>query len=222
MKQRRIYTRGGDQGLTFCPALGRVPKTTPRVMACGGVDETNCAIGELAVRVKAAASIDPARRRRAVKRLKAVQRELFTMGTLIAGSAPARRGASAREAARVERLESEIDEMENEMPPCEGFILPGGNPLAAAAHLARSTCRRAERDAVAALHDYPAGMVVIPYLNRLADWLFVMARWLTHAAGFKCEYWHKPSPQKVQQLIRRQAAAAGQGNGDGDSKRSAS
>jgi len=195
MTPGKVYTRGGDKGETFCPALGRVPKTNPRVAAVGALDELNCALGELAVRV-AASPIEPARRRTVLRRLKIIQRELFMMGTRTSGSAPARRGPTARDHARVARLEAEIDAMESQMPPCTGFILPGGSASASAAHIARSTCRRAERDNLAALAGEPAAGIVIPYLNRLADWLFVLARWLTHAAGCPDEYWHRPANDK--------------------------
>jgi cob(I)alamin adenosyltransferase len=186
-----VYTCRGDQGKTEQPAVGRVAKSHPRIEATGNLDELNCALGELGARIDAS-ELWPAARREALRRIHRIQRELFELGARLSGSRPLRGGPTARERARVVRLEGEIDAMEGDLPPCRGFILPGGNPLASAAHTARAVCRRAERSVVAAADaDEPLAALMIPYLNRLSDWLFVVARWSTASLEREDEYWHK-------------------------------
>lgn len=192
LSDRPVYTRGGDSGETYCPALGRVPKTAPRVIANGAVDELNCVLGELIARLERSGLGGP-RLRTPLRRLKRRQRELFVVGSLVSGAVASTARTRAQQKANVGRLEREIDAMEKDLAPLQNFILPGGGALAAAGHLARAVCRRAERDCVAALADPAFPREVVPYLNRLADWLFVLARWLAQAAGPGDEYWHQPS-----------------------------
>jgi len=198
----RIYTRRGDFGETDLPALGQTAKSHPRLAASGALDELNCAIGELAVRTEAS-SLGASQRRAVLRRAKRAQRELFLLGSLLSGAARPARGPTASHRAMVERLEAEIEAMEAELPACRGFLVPGGDPLASAAHLARAVCRRAERDCTAVVSDESLAGVILPYLNRLSDWLFVLARWLAKLTGGAEEYW--PTPAKG----RKQAACAG-------------
>ena len=187
----RTYTCRGDGGETDLPAAGRVSKCHLRVAACGALDELNCAVGETVSWVEAfAASKRP---HRGVRRwLLRIQRELFVLGSLVSGVRKAPRGHTSRHGAAVRRLESEIDVMTAELPECRGFILPGGGVAASAAHRARAICRRAERDCVAAVKDDPIAEAVLPYLNRLGHWLFVLARRLSKSAGGKEEFWRGP------------------------------
>lgn len=200
----RIYTRRGDFGETDLPALGRIAKSHPRLAASGALDELNCAIGEVAVRIEAS-SFGGRQGRAVLRRVKRVQGELFLLGSLLSGAGRCTRGPTARHRAMVRRLETEIEAMEGELPRCRGFLVPGGDPLASAAHLARAICRRAERDCTAAVGGEPAvrrAGAILPYLNRLSDWLFVLARWLAKSVGGAEEYWRRPA------AVHRQDACA--------------
>jgi cob(I)alamin adenosyltransferase len=172
----KIYTRGGDSGDTSLFDGTRVPKSDARVDAYGEVDELNAALG-----AARAAGLDAD----LAEMIERVQRDLFALGARLAD--PARRIATRVDKASVAafdapRLEAWIDALEPELPPLRRFILPGGSPAGAALHQTRTICRRAERR-VAAL---PAGSVepeVLVYLNRLSDFLFVVARVVNHRAG---------------------------------------
>ncbi|HEX6997309.1 MAG TPA: cob(I)yrinic acid a,c-diamide adenosyltransferase [Gammaproteobacteria bacterium] len=166
----KIYTRTGDDGTTGLATGERVPKTDPRLAACGDVDEANSAIGVVL------ATPDVPEELRAL--LLRVQNELFEVGGAL--SLPSYGGVSA---AHVAALEADIDRLNADLPPLKEFVLPGGGPAAAACHLARAVCRRAERSAwaAAAAHDVPPEL--LRYLNRLSDLLFVIARRLARASG---------------------------------------
>ncbi len=177
----RIYTRTGDKGDTSLATGERVRKTDPRVEAYGAVDETNACMGLVRLHTGGDATLDPI--------LARIQNELFDLGADLAtpeGGLP--EGASALRIVetQVARLEHEIDHLNSELSPLGSFVLPGGSPAAAALHLARTVCRRAERLAVA-LADLPGQEVSGPalrYLNRLSDLLFTAARWANaHADG---------------------------------------
>jgi cob(I)alamin adenosyltransferase len=169
----RIYTRTGDAGRTRLASGAPVLKFDPRVTAYGEVDETNACIGLVRLHTAADAALDPI--------LARVQNDLFDLG---ADLATPDRGAAAAGAlrivdAQVERLEREIDQLNGDLSPLTSFILPGGSPAAAALHLARTVCRRAERSAVALsqTEGESVGAPALKYLNRLSDLLFVAARW---------------------------------------------
>lgn len=174
----RIYTRTGDAGDTGLFGGGRVPKDHPRVEAYGDVDELNSFIG-LARSIEAMPRIDEV--------LAPVQRDLFAIGALLA--TPDREKmhdqlAKARiDEARIKQLEGAIDDCDAELEPLRAFVLPGGTPKAAALHVARTVCRRAERRVVALSHEIPIPPLVVIYLNRLSDLLFSLARVATHRAG---------------------------------------
>jgi cob(I)alamin adenosyltransferase len=170
----KIYTRTGDDGTTGLVGGERVAKTHPRIEACGAVDETNAAIGLACVQPLEAPLADILAR---------IQNELFDLGADLA--TPERPGRPlgwtplrATEA-QVTRLEEDIDRLNAELSPLNSFVLPGGAPAAAALHLARTICRRAERAVLvlAATPDEPVSQPVLKYLNRLSDLLFVAARW---------------------------------------------
>lgn len=169
----KIYTKTGDAGETGLFGGGRVPKDDPRVCAYGDVDETNAAIGF-------AASLEP--NGFEADALQSIQRDLFSIGAELATPDASKR-RTALHADRVNALEQLIDKYEGSLPPLKNFILPGGTSKAAAFHLARTTCRRAERSVVALARDEQINAVIIHYLNRLSDLLFMLARGVNQQAG---------------------------------------
>jgi len=172
----KIYTRGGDAGLTSLGTGERVPKHALRIAAYGTVDETNAAVGMARIHLDAAyANVDAM--------LVRIQNDLFDVGADL--TIPERVGGGARERlrvsdAQVKRLEDEIDGLNSELAPLRSFVLPGGSAGAAALHVARTVCRRAERLMVelAALPDEPVGAPALKYMNRLSDLLFVASRYV--------------------------------------------
>jgi cob(I)alamin adenosyltransferase len=171
----RIYTRGGDQGETSLGDGTRVPKDSLRVEAFGTVDEANAAIG--LARVHASGT--------ALDMLARIQHDLFDLGADLCTPEASKRGEEALRiiAAQTERLEREIDAMNADLPPLDSFILPGGTPLAAALHLARTITRRAERFVVALALVEKVNPEAVKYLNRLSDHLFVLSRVANRASG---------------------------------------
>lgn len=173
----KIYTRTGDDGDTALFGGGRVRKDHVRVAAYGDVDELNSAIG---VARAAAPGLHDAL-------MEAVQRDLFAIGGHLATPDPAkvRRALEKAELSdtRVAEFETAIDAADTELEPLKAFILPGGTPGAAAFHVARTVCRRAERSVItlATSEDVPPEFLV--YLNRLSDLLFTLARLANHRAG---------------------------------------
>ena len=176
----KIYTKTGDEGETGLFGGGRVPKDDPRVQAYGDVDELNATIGF-------AASLDPPGFE--ARLLETLQRDLFTVGAELAtpdraklGKALARSGAAIG-ASDVGALEDAIDSHETKLQPLKNFILPGGTPKAAAFHVARTVCRRAERAVVALSREQQINPAIVHYLNRLSDLLFVLARTVNAQSG---------------------------------------
>lgn len=170
----RIYTRTGDAGSTRLATGAPVSKASVRVESYGGVDETNAAIGMARQHTGADAVLDAI--------LERIQNDLFDLGADLA--TPEQHGKPEWEPLRildsqVERLEQEIDLLNGEIPPLTSFVLPAGSPAAAALHVARTVCRRAERTCVALseMDGEIVGAPAIKYLNRLSDLLFVAARW---------------------------------------------
>ena len=169
----RIYTRSGDKGRTRLATGESVSKTDRRVEAYGAVDETNACIGLARLHTGAA---EPA----LDAMLGRIQNELFDLGADLATPKPDEaEGAALRILdSQVERLEAEIDALNAELPGLTSFILPGGAPAAAALHLARTVCRRAERETVRLIESgAPVSEPALRYLNRLSDLLFVAARY---------------------------------------------
>jgi cob(I)alamin adenosyltransferase len=166
----RIYTRTGDDGTTALGSGERRPKYDLRIAAYGTVDETNAAIGVVRVHLK-----DPP----LDAMLGMIQNDLFDLGADLA--VPQREGKAERlrlVASQVERLERDIDGLNEKLAPLTSFVLPGGTPAAAYLHLARTICRRAERIMVelAARPEEPVSDAAIQYMNRLSDFLFVASR----------------------------------------------
>jgi cob(I)alamin adenosyltransferase len=179
----KIYTRRGDRGETDLLGGPRVAKDHLRVEACGAVDELNAALG--------AALADTLHEDiRVLSR--SIQETLFDLGAYLSAPDPERRGKSGvREPmdAEVEALEAQIDAFDLELEPLRHFVLPGGTSAAAAFHLARTVCRRAERRAVSLDHEAPLESAALRYLNRLSDLLFVLARVENQRAGIGDQVW---------------------------------
>ena len=173
----KIYTRTGDSGETGLLGAGRVRKNVARVEAYGAVDELNACLGMVC-----AAVTDPGH----LDLLASIQRDLFGLGAQLA-DVRKQRGKDSEKATlaaeRVTDLERWIDRVQEEVPPLTRFILPGGCESGARLHLARTVCRRAERRIVrlAAEEEVPA--IILAYMNRLSDLLFVLARLVNHRAG---------------------------------------
>jgi cob(I)alamin adenosyltransferase len=181
----KIYTKTGDDGTTGLIGGSRVAKSDLRIESYGTVDELNAMIGLAAVDIESA---DLSRA------LRAVQNELFVIGSqlaLPAGESSSSHWLPPLEHSSVARLEREIDVAEGELPKLTNFILPGGTETAARLHVARTVCRRAERLVVSLGKDQSVQSMIVTYLNRLSDWLFVQARVVNHRAGFGDVAWEK-------------------------------
>ena len=169
VKLNKIYTRTGDDGTTGLVDGTRTAKDAPRMAAIGDVDELNASIGVVALHVTG----------EALTRLRMIQNDLFDLGADLAtpGEDFTPGEMTLRVTARqVTRLEEELDAMNADLLPLTSFILPGGTPAGAALHVARTTCRRAERTAVGAARSVSLNPEALKYLNRLSDYLFVMGR----------------------------------------------
>ena len=176
----RIYTRAGDRGETSLGDGSRVPKLDCRIGAFGAVDELNSALG-----VALATPGFPEALRAPLER---VQNDLFDVGADL--SVPF--GITDRlriEQAAIDRLEALCDEFNADLPELKSFVLPGGTEAAARLHVARATCRRAERDALVADGETGVNPLVLVYLNRLSDFLFIAARAANAAAGRDAPLW---------------------------------
>ena len=178
----RIYTKTGDEGMTGLGGGRRVAKDSPRVRAYGTVDELNSAIG-----VALALGLTD----RLTSELGSIQNELFDLGSDLCWPEDDERRARIPtvQPKHVRRLETLIDELNEVVGPLTNFLLPGGAPGAAQLHVARTICRRAEREAITLSHEEPIGELVLPYLNRLSDALFVMARFENHERGVDEPLW---------------------------------
>jgi cob(I)alamin adenosyltransferase len=178
----KIYTRTGDDGSTGLGDGTRVAKENLRVEAYGTVDETNSAVGVILGNPALPADIQRA--------LTEIQHDLFDLGgeLCIPGHVMIR-------AAHVDRLETVLDGLNEGLPPLKEFILPGGGPAAAACHLARAICRRAERRCWSLARVENVSAEALKYLNRLSDLLFVMARVLARGAGGEV-VWRRTAPPK--------------------------
>ncbi len=182
----RIYTRKGDGGTTSLGGGQRAPKDSLRVRAYGAVDELNSALGAAAAAGLCA---------RLAELLPVLQSQLFSLGSDLCflDGDPARRNILPVQAEQVQQLERWIDEMAASVGPLTNFVLPGGAPGAAQLHVARTVCRRAERDVLALSREEAISPQILPYLNRLSDLLFVMARFENRARGVAESQWQGPA-----------------------------
>ena len=182
----KIYTKNGDQGETGLFGGDRVPKDHLRIRAYGTLDELNAALG--LVSVAEAASTD------LVDRVRRIQCEIFQLGAELATPAGKKVSVALVAGGEVALLENEIDGMEKSLAPLTHFILPGGSPVAASFHLARTICRRAERELVTMHRAEALRPVVLEYVNRLSDYLFVASRFANHEARVSDVLWIAPRP----------------------------
>lgn len=183
----KIYTKTGDDGETGLLGGIRVRKSHPTIETCGSLDEINSLIG-VAIATGTPPSISPL--------LSQIQNDLFDLGSRVAASQAANSKAAEFSSARAEQLEQWIDQFDEQLPPLREFILPGGSPAGANLHLARTVCRRAERDLVRLMASLPdlgskpmSLSIELIYLNRLSDLLFVLARWVNVTAGVAETKW---------------------------------
>ncbi len=180
----RIYTRTGDDGQTGLYGGGRVNKDDVRIEAYGTVDELNAALG--IVRTwEVPMEVDQV--------LQAVQNELFSLGAELATPQPDEHGTRFVDQVKIKRLETSIDRLDGSLPPLTQFILPSGSQAASALHLARCICRRAERRVVTLSgQNAEISPLVVEYLNRLGDLLFVLARVVNAGQGVADQPWTRP------------------------------
>jgi cob(I)alamin adenosyltransferase len=179
----KIYTRGGDAGETSLGDGSRVSKLDARIAAYGTVDELNAAVGV----VLAGGCADTIR-----EVLVRVQNELFDLGADL--SVPIEHEARLRVTQeQVDRLEDECDRFNVELPELKSFVLPGGSEAAARLHVARTVCRRAEREALVAAGEHDVNPLALVYLNRLSDLLFILARAANAADGRAEPLWRPGS-----------------------------
>jgi len=178
----RIYTKTGDEGLTGLGGGRRVSKDSARVRAYGTVDELNSAIG-----VALALGLTD----RLASELGRIQNELFDLGSDLCWPSDdeRRERIPTVQPHHVEQLETLIDDLNETVGPLTNFLLPGGSPGAAQLHLARTVCRRAERETISLAREESIGELILPYLNRLSDALFVMARYENHERGVDEPLW---------------------------------
>jgi cob(I)alamin adenosyltransferase len=166
----RIYTKTGDSGETGLGEGARVAKDHPRVAAYGSIDELNAVLGLVVQHLQETAHIEL---------LRGIQNDLFDAGAdLCVPAPPDESGGKAlrMQPEQAQRLECAIDQFNEKLQPLRSFVLPGGSAAAAWCHLARTVCRRAERDLVTLMHEETVNSQVLIYLNRLSDLLFVLAR----------------------------------------------
>jgi cob(I)alamin adenosyltransferase len=182
----KIYTKTGDDGTTGLLGGGRVKKDARRIDAYGTTDELNASIGVVLAHLPSAAS-------QAKGWLDAIQSDLFVIGSILATPPQTARAFTALSNARVESLEHQIDQMEKNLKPLKNFILPQGTACASFLHVSRAICRRAERRIVGLAQEEPIEPVVITYLNRLSDFLFVCARWVNAQENGMETAWINPA-----------------------------
>lgn len=177
----KVYTKSGDKGTTSLLGGTRVAKTHLRLEAYGTIDELNAFLGLVR---------DAAVNKGRSTELKAIQDRLFAVGSHLAAEASRnhKHVVDIRES-DVEFLEQAIDRMETELPALRNFILPGGHTDVSHTHVARTVCRRAERMAVALHEQEPIEAIILTYLNRLSDYLFVLSRKMTQELGAEEQIW---------------------------------
>lgn len=175
----KIYTRTGDAGQTSIVGGTRMSKDSPRIEAYGTIDELNSWLGILACN-----ELVPVESRQILFK---IQNDLFNIGSFLAGVEEP--GVNAEDVAA---LEHDIDRMDSMLPQLRNFILPGGSTLAAQAHVARCVCRRAERRIISTFSEINIPSIILTYINRLSDWLFIFARLINVKAGVAEHFWQKP------------------------------
>ena len=176
----KIYTKTGDKGETGLFGGRRLPKSHLRIDAYGTVDELNAFVGVVS---------DHTQDEMVLEELKAIQDLLFVIGANLASDPDKNTSVPDLKVEDISQLESAIDRMEGDLPALKHFILPGGHPAVSFCHVARCVCRRAERLVVALAAEEVVVEIIIRYLNRLSDYLFVLARKLGHDLGVAERKW---------------------------------
>jgi len=187
----RVYTRKGDKGTTALVGGTRVAKDSPRLEAYGAIDELNAVVGlarafarDMGTAGAGNASLDDL--------LKALQNELFDLGSELATPPTGEyEGMFRIGAAEVTALEKRIEEYRTGLEPLRSFVLPGGGRVTGCLHLARTVCRRAERDILRLSRGEPVGKHVLAYINRLGDLLFVLSRWVAKHCDEEEHLWQR-------------------------------
>ncbi len=181
----KVYTRTGDQGMTRLAGGQPISKCSERIEAYGTVDELNAHLGVLAESLRQVPQLESLK-----KQILRIQNELFDLGSQLAVLKEDRReNTPVIRSGDVERLEREIDAMNAELPPLKSFILPGGGEISAQFHVARTVCRRAEREIIRLAEQEPLDGPEIPYINRLSDWFFVAGRFAALKTGAEETLW---------------------------------
>lgn len=188
-KAIKIYTGTGDLGKTSLFSGERVEKSHPHVEACGEVDELNSYLGFLISNL-------PAKEAEIIREIQDIQSLLLHIGARLSStpSSPLLQSLRQMQDEDIRKLERSIDRMDETLPPLTGFILPGGHPCAAMAHISRAVCRRAERRVAALSGDGKEKGepdTVLIYLNRLSDYLFMLARYVNQITGVTETLWKR-------------------------------
>lgn len=186
----RVYTRTGDDGTTGLVGGTRVPKDSQRIESYGAIDELNAIIG--VARACNREEAPHAGRERLERILLQIQNDLFDLGSELATPPHAfREGMFRIGREEIDRIESWIDECQETLAPLRSFVLPGGGRVSAVLHHARAVCRRAEREILRLSREQDLGEHVLPYVNRLGDLLFVLARWVGKQQGEPEQLWER-------------------------------
>ena len=202
----RVYTRRGDHGETDLVGGVRANKDSPRIDAYGTVDELNASIG--LARALAADTPKRAPARALDDILRRLQNELFDLGGELATPPEAFQTGMFRVGeTEVKALEALMDRCQKELAPLRSFVLPGGGRVSAALHVARTVCRRAEREVLRLMRVEDVGEWPLAYLNRLSDLLFVLARWIGHRLGEEEFLWERPLQREAELRARRTGPA---------------
>jgi cob(I)alamin adenosyltransferase len=198
MRITKVYTRTGDTGKTRLAGGQQVWKDSLRVEAYGTIDELNAVVGVVRVMNADAQSVNPAASQ-LEEELRWVQNKLFDVGSILA-TAPGQTFKNMPKivAQDVTRLEKLIDRCQKDLQPLKEFILPGGGKVSGFLHQARTVCRRAERLCVALSKVEPVDPLIIKFVNRLSDTLFVLARWVAKTQGEPEFLWERNAVKKTE------------------------
>jgi cob(I)alamin adenosyltransferase len=195
MRITKVYTRKGDAGMTRLAGGQEVWKDCRRVAAYGAIDEVNAAIGVVRV-FNADRTVDCPQAVTLDADLRWMQNKLFDIGGILS-TVPGQTFANMPRITEedVLRLERLMDECDKDLAPLKEFILPGGGKISALLHVARTMCRRAERDCVTLSREEPVDPVIVKFLNRLSDALFVLGRWVAKTQGEQEFLWERTGRQ---------------------------
>lgn len=204
-----IYTRTGDEGDTSLACGRRLPKDDLRIDAYGTIDELSSVLGVVSALLAKLNKREKERWTAHLAFIEWVQDKLFTLSSMIATANLPAGNMPELTAEDVALLERHIDDMEAELPELRHFILPGGSELVSFIHLARTICRRAERVCTTLSRETPLHPNLLPFLNRLSDDLFVLARWVAHQRGEAEKIWlGRKHPEKITRVATREQALA--------------